>query len=292
MRRRSLRPSMSDGARGSLPSMLRSLPWGQNGLMMLKRLDDVDADDPNDSHQRVRVVLALQQFNALIVLQEIQVLLRAGFWSGGAARWRTLHEAAVTARVLAEGDAALAQRYLDHGFVVQTRRLAAYFAEHGVSPIDAAELLARSKESAALEETHFLSDSSSKFREPYGWAIPLMATNAKGRRQRPSMDALEKLAGLDHRRLLVATSHGMVHGDSGGIGSTVLLEDGQWLGGPTERFVETVARPTFETLIHLVGATHVGFEPDLNDFCELICLVGSGLMALCGSAIEKFPRRG
>lgn len=263
---------------------------GQNGLMMLKRLDEVDAADPNDSHQTVRIVLALQQFNALIVLQEIQVLLQAGFWSGGAARWRALHEAAVTARVIAEGDAALAQRYLDHGFVVQTRRLAAYFDEHGVGPVSPAELASRSKKAAALEQTHEVSDASSKFREPYGWAIPLMATNAKGRRARPSMNALEKLAGLDHRRLLVTSAHGMVHGDSGGIGGTVLLEDGQWLGGPTERFFEAVARPTFETLIHLVGATHVGFEPELNDFCELICLVGSGLMSLCGDAVEMFPR--
>ena len=98
---------------------------GQNGLMMLKRLDEVDAAEPNDSHQTVRVVLALQQFNALIVLQEIRVLLQAGFWSGGAARWRALHESAVTAKGIGGGDAVLAQRYLDHGFVFQTRRLAA-----------------------------------------------------------------------------------------------------------------------------------------------------------------------
>ncbi|MDO8208908.1 hypothetical protein [Conexibacter sp. CPCC 206217] len=49
---------------------------GQNGLMMLKRLDEVDAADLNDSHQTVRVVLALQQFNALIVLQEIRSCFR------------------------------------------------------------------------------------------------------------------------------------------------------------------------------------------------------------------------
>lgn len=263
---------------------------GQHGLMMLKRLDEVDAADPNDSHQNVRGVLALQQFNALIVLQEIRVLLQAGFWSGAAARWRALHETAVTAKIIAGGDAVLAQRYLDHGFVVQTRRLAAYFDEHGVGPVAPTELVSRVKKAAALEQTHDLPNASSKFREPYGWAITVMATNAKGLRVRPSMDALEKLAGLDHRRLLVASAHGMVHGDSGGISGTVLLEDGQWLGGPTERFIETVARPTFETLIHLVGATHVGFEPELNDFCELISLVGSGLMALCGDAIEKFPR--
>lgn len=78
--------------------------------------------------------------------------------------------------------------------------------------------------------------------------------------------------------------------DSGGIGGAVLLEEGQWLAGPTDRFIETVARPTFETLIHLVGATHLGFEPDLNDITELIGVVGAGLMALSADGIALFPR--
>lgn len=71
---------------------------GQNVLMMLKRLDEID-ESQHDAHQPVRVVLALPQFNALLVLQEFGVLLGAGFWSGAAARWRALHEAAVTARI-------------------------------------------------------------------------------------------------------------------------------------------------------------------------------------------------
>jgi hypothetical protein len=70
----------------------------------------------------------------------------------------------------------------------------------------------------------------------------------------------------------------------------VLIEDGQWQAGPTERFVETVARPTLETLIHL-GATHLGFEPELNDAAETLALFSSGLLSLCGSAIGSFERR-
>jgi hypothetical protein len=263
---------------------------GQHGIFMLDRLDEVDQTAPDDAHQIVRVVLALLHFNALITLQEIRVLLEAGFWSGGAARWRALHEAAVTALLITKGDAALAQRYLDHGHVVQTRRLKAYYDEHGVGPVDPTELEDRLAQAITLEAEHSLSNANYRFRDAYGWALPLMPINSKGNRVRPTMDELEKLAGLDHRRLLVATSHGVVHGDSGGITGTVLLGDGQWLAGPTERFVETVARPTLDTLVHLVGATHLGFEPELNDAAEMLALFASGLMSLCGSAVHSFDR--
>lgn len=126
---------------------------GQNGLMMLKRLDEIDESQPDDPHQTVRVVLALQQFNALLVLQEIGVLLGAGFWSGAAARWRALHEAAVTARIIAAHGPFLAQRYLDHGFVVQTRRLKLYFDEHGVGPVSLDELGARAARAVNTERS-------------------------------------------------------------------------------------------------------------------------------------------
>ena len=263
---------------------------GQHGLFMLSRLDEVDQDSPKDAHQIVRVVLALLHFNATITLQEIRTLLEAGFWSAGAARWRALHELAVTAKLIAAGGPALAHWYMDHGYVVQTRRLKAYFDEHGVGPVTSAELDARVARATALEAKHTLTGDTYRFREAYGWAATLMPLTAKGSRTRPTMDQLEKLADLDHRRLLVASSHGVVHADSGGIAGVVLLEDGQWLAGPTERFIETVARPTLDTLIHMVAATHLGFEDELNDSAERLALFASGLMSLCSDAISTFDR--
>lgn len=263
---------------------------GQNGIFMLDRLDEVDRTAPEDKHQTVRIVLSLLHFNALITLQEIRVLLESGFWSGGAARWRALHEAAVTSLVIAHADSALAQRYLDHGYVVQTRRLKAYYDEYGVGPVDPVELDARVAHATELEAAHAISDSTYRFRDAYGWALPLMPLSARGNRVPPSMGELEKLAGLDHRRLLVVSSHGVVHGDSGSIAGVVLQEEGQWLAGPTERFVETVARPTLDTLVHLVGATHLGFEPELNDAAETLALSASGLVSLCGDALRAFER--
>lgn len=265
---------------------------GQHGLFMLNRLDEVDRDSPNDSHQIVRIVLALLQFSATITLQEIRTLLEAGFWSAGAARWRALHELAVTAKLVAGWGPTLAQRYMDHGYVVQTRRLKAYSDEHGVGPVAPTELDARMVQTKALETKHSLPGEAHRFRDPYGWALTLMPLTSKGRRVRPTMDELEKLADLDHRRLLVASSHGVIHADSGGIAGVVLLEDGLWLAGPTERFIETVARPTLDTLIHLVAATHLGFEDELNNSAEKLALFASGTMSLCRDAISKFDRDG
>lgn len=292
-RRQALAREVSDAIRLRWPDGLDILDaaiftMGQHGLFMLERLDEVDQSASEDTHQTVRAVLALLHFNATITLQEIRTLLEAGFWSAGAARWRALHESAVTAMLIAKEDATIAQRYLDHGHVVQTRRLKAYFDEHGVGPVAPPELDSRVARATALEAKHSLPGGGYRFRDAYGWALPLMPLTTKGNRVRPTMEELEKLAGLDHRRLLVTTSHGIVHGDSGGIAGIVLMEDGQWLAGPTERFVETVARPTFDTLIHLVGAIHLGFEPDLNDSAERLALFASGLMSLCSDALAAF----
>ncbi|WP_232549204.1 hypothetical protein [Propioniciclava soli] len=101
---------------------------------------------------------------------------------------------------------------------------------------------------------------------------------------------MEKLAMLSHRRLLVASSHGLVHGDAAGIQTSVLLRNSGWLLGPTELFAETVARPTLDTLIHLVGATHLGFEPALNTFSETIGVVAAGLMQVCADGVAAFER--
>jgi hypothetical protein len=122
------------------------------------------------------------------MLQEIRVLLEAGVWSGGAARWRALHETAVTALLIAEEDAALAQRYLDHGHVAQTRRLKAYYDEHGVGPVAPPELDDRVAQATTLEAAHKLPDANYRFRDGYGWALPLMPVNSRGNRVRPTMD--------------------------------------------------------------------------------------------------------
>ncbi len=103
----------------------------QHGLLMLERIDAV----AEDQHTPVRSCLALIHSAATITFEEIRHLSQQGYWVGAAARWRGLHELAVTARLIVEGGPGIAQRYLDHGLVVQTRRLHSYYERHGTGPV-------------------------------------------------------------------------------------------------------------------------------------------------------------
>jgi hypothetical protein len=207
---------------------------------------------------------------------------------GAAARWRGLHELAVTARLIAEGGPEIAQRYLDHGFVVQTRRLLAYHDRHGVGPVSQEELDERSHRAAELEKLNNVAGARSRFRDAYGWATPLLGPNELGEYPRPTFDRLEALAAYDARRLLVTSAHGMVHNDAAGVRTAVLMEEGYSLG-PLPAFTKTIVQPTLESIIWLVAATHTCFEPTLESaFARLLSMQGAGLMHLASEALRSF----
>ncbi len=256
----------------------------QNGLHMLER------SGTEDGHSPMREALLLLHFSATITFQEIRALLRAGYWAGAAARWRALHEVTVTSVVVAQGGVEVAKRYLDHGYVVQTRRLAEYMDAHNRGPVSATELEERRRRSDDLVEQHSLSDQSASFRNAYGWAAPLMPKGKNQRRIPPSFDRLERIAGLSQHRLLVATAHGLVHNDSGGVLTAVVAQPTEWALGPIHHFIDTVARPALLSVQHAVPATHFGFEPDLNDFARLLGLFGTTTVTLATQAFAAFEQ--
>jgi hypothetical protein len=85
----------------------------QSGFLLGTRSSEID-----DEYSAARLALLAIHATAVSTVQEIGVLLRTGFWAGASGRWRSLHELAVTSRVVAEYGPLVAQRYLDHGFVV------------------------------------------------------------------------------------------------------------------------------------------------------------------------------
>jgi hypothetical protein len=255
----------------------------QNGLAMLDRSGKVE-----DGYSPVRDALMLLHCSATHTLHEIRRLLLGGHWVGAAARWRALHEVAVTATVIAHHGPPIAQRYLDHGFVVQTRRLAEFRAEYGRGPVSAEKLAERLEEGEAIALGHAFGGQSSKFHSQYGWAAPLMPVAKSGRRVPPSFDALERMAGMEHFRLLVVSAHGHVHNDPAGVRSAVLMEEGDWSLSPIARFTETIARPTMMTVTRLVPVTHLAFEPELNDFLKVLGMLGTALCENANRGIEAF----
>lgn len=256
----------------------------QNGLRLLERTA------VEDDHSKMRDALSLLHSSATHTFHEIGVLLRAGLWAGAAARWRALHEVTVTAAVIAAAGVPTAERYVDHGFVVQTRRLSEYMETHGRGPVGPVELSNRTKRSAELSERHAVPDAGVSFREPYGWAAHLMPVRKKGKRVPPTLLRLEELAGLQDLRLLVGSAHGLVHNDSGGVVTAVVVEPGQRALGPVARFTETVARPALISVQHSVAATHGGFEPELNDFARLIGLFAASTAELAAQGAAAFER--
>ena len=68
----------------------------QNGAILLRR-----SGRAKDEYAPVRDALILIHCAGVLTMQEIGALCKAGLWAGGAARWRALHELAVTATVIA-----------------------------------------------------------------------------------------------------------------------------------------------------------------------------------------------
>ena len=256
----------------------------QNGLHLLKRTG-VD-----DDHSKMRDALSLLHSSATLTFHEIGALLKAGLWAGAAARWRALHEVTVTAAVIAAAGVPTAERYLDHGFVVQTRRLSEYMETHGRGPVPPAELAVRTQQSEELSARHTDPDAGVNFHGLYGWAAHLMRFGKKGKRIPPTFIELEKLAGLEDLRLLVGSAHGLVHNDSGGVLTAVVVESERWAMGPVPSFTATVARPALITIQHSVTATHGGFEPELNAFAQVIGLMGVAAMELAAQGAASFER--
>lgn len=257
----------------------------QNGLIMLRRMDEIGEDEYSDP----RTALSLIHSSATVTLCEIRALLLEGLWAGAAARWRSLHELTVTAVLVARGGNGIARRYLDHGFVTQTERFVRFHNRHARGPISADKLRRNQARSKLIIERSTLPNQRGSFKDQYGWAIPLMPFDDKGKRKTPRFPDLEKLAELDNYRELVFTAHGLAHADSGGVTAISLLGPGLYAMGPVNAFISTVARPSLLSVIHCIAATHLGFEREINEFQQLLGLLAAGCMELASRGVNSFP---
>ena len=103
-----------------------------------------------------------------LVAREILTLLHTGFASGAHARWRTLHELAVTAFFVSERGQDVARAYLDHANIIGWRNLTTYQAHAvrlGERPVPADEVEELRREQAAL-----IGHYGPSFGGDWGWA--------------------------------------------------------------------------------------------------------------------------
>ena len=145
-----------------------------DGLRLLVALCAQEGETFNFAHLRAKQpcdrdrAIARLHIRGCRIAEEIILLLEHGYTEGAQARWRTMHEVAVAATIIAEGGDPLAQRYFDHEAVEKKkalddhRRAAAAVGERGTSYQDSQEI---EREFAAAIRKY-----GNSFRKMYGWA--------------------------------------------------------------------------------------------------------------------------
>lgn len=138
-------------------------------------------------HAYRRFVLTRLHVRACQVSDEVITLLENGFADGAMARWRTLHELAVVATLIANGDERLAERYINHDAVDVKRQADDY--EQVQVPIGYPPLSKRESNRINKDYEAVLKRYGQPFASPYGWAAEQLGL------KRPTFDQLQQEAG-------------------------------------------------------------------------------------------------
>jgi hypothetical protein len=154
-------------------------------------------------------VLTALHCRACRTAREIVCLLKGGYADGAHARWRSLHELAVTAYFLLEHRRHTPQRYLDH-VVVERFRAAVQYQQHcqtlGYDPCSTEEMAELKKASDAA-----IAKYGAPFWKDYGWAAEALHN------PRPDFTRIEASLGMAHWRPWFRLACQSVHAGSRGL---------------------------------------------------------------------------
>ena len=207
---------------------------------------------------------------------EIISLLKNGFADGAHARWRTLHEIAVTAYFITKHGNETAERYICHE-AIESYKAAIKYQEH-------CEVLGYQKlteeELSEIKDEYdcFLKKYGTSFKNSYGWASVAIG------KDNPSFADIEADVGLEYMRPYYKMASHNVHANPKGVFFKLGLipESGDvLLTGPSNL---GLADPGHCTAISLLQITTnlLTFKPNLDRI--VICYILSSLEKEIGEA--------
>jgi Family of unknown function (DUF5677) len=171
--------------------------------------EDLRDNSRTEGRKQLIEVVTRSHARSCQITEEIVCLMAAGFADGAMARWRTMHEIAVTASLIAAHGEDLAERYVLHQ-VVESKRGADEYEKHrsrlGIKPLKKSEMKSLGNAYAALGKKF-----GTDFLKPYGWA----AHHLKLRR--PTFVDIEQAAGIDHLRPYYRLASHPVHANPKGV---------------------------------------------------------------------------
>jgi len=210
--------------------------------------------------QHTRSVLFRLHARACQVAHEIVALLQSGFADGAHARWRTLHELAVTAFFIAEHGDAVAQRYLRH-HGIETFKAAEQFQKY-CHRLGYTSLTNRQFAAVARRRERLIQRFGKSFSTDYGWADSIIQNG------RPTFRDIEERVQLDHMRPHYKLACNNVHAGAKGAFERLGLYDHEadvLLAGPSSI---GLADPGHAAAISLSQITTclLLVEPSLDNF--------------------------
>jgi hypothetical protein len=205
---------------------------------------------PDEDWTRAALLLILAR--GIQTSWEVRTLLRNGYASGAWARWRTLHELSVLAKLIGKHGDTVAQAYLAHDEVQTLRTIQAFEKSSATPKTWAAHRKVQEKRVGELEAKY----GKELFKRDYGWA-GLAFPDVQFRYPKPALDDLEDEVGLTRLRGLRKKADHAVHAGARGYidnpGHPVWPSQ-KLLAGPSPFGLDQVAVWTAESLTSLAGA--------------------------------------
>ncbi len=216
----------------------------------------------NDANLEAAFLLHIR---ACQVAREVLALLRAGLPDGAIARWRTLHELAVTASFIQKHGAHIARRFLDHADA-QTYRAAKQYQEHCVK-LGRPPLTPDEMRPLEVRQDELIRSYDSAFMKDNGWAIPVIRPEKAKSSWRPTFANIESDVEMEFVRPFVQTANDSVH--AGARGTAFRLSAA--LSGSSDVGLELPGRNAAWSLIHIT-ATLLAHVPSVENL-----IMSSGL---------------
>jgi len=190
-------------------------------------------------------VLTRLHARACQVASEILTLLKSGFSDGAMARWRTLHEIAVTALFIEKHGEKMAKSYLCYEAIesykgaLQYQKYCKRLGYESFSPVE--------MKTMADARSNAINEFSKSFGETYGWAASVLKNFNR------SFAQIEENIGLNHLRPYYKMASQNIHADPTGVNHRLGLNGERFLlAGPSNM---GLADPGHSTAISLLQVT-------------------------------------
>lgn len=266
--------------------------WGRalNLLQMLWGISVEVGDDFNkefrpeavETNDLVFEVLTRLHARACQIGSEILTLLRSGHADGAHARWRSLHEIAVTGLFIESHGQEVAERYILHE-AIESNRAARIYQEHcealGAEPLSDKE---RAQTQSACDA--LIARFGAPFGTEYGWAAAALG------KARPTFRDVERAAGLDRLRPYYKLASHNVHANPKGAYFRLGLLPGQQilLAGPSDMGLTEPGHGTAISLMQITNSLLVT-RPNIDRL--VICRVLLRLEQEVGDAFREVETR-